>query len=111
MREIEIIESNITFTDFEKSEYKRLNAQAKKGLRDTFEAVLEIEKRRLYRVKYNSMVEYLQNELSITKGYSYHYLDSAKTFMQLTKNSSMEEFLPQTESQTRPLTKLEPENI
>jgi len=72
------------------------------------QGILEVRQKKLYRLEYNTFEEFCQTELGITQQYATQTLRSAEVVKNL-ESETIVSLLPQTESQARPLTKLEPE--
>jgi site-specific DNA-methyltransferase (adenine-specific) len=98
-----------TFTDFQKSEYSRLKAQAKQGWLLFAEAIVKIRDGNLYGIEYRTFKEFCQNELGFTDSYALKLMNSAEVVSNLINSDHGPSLLPQSERQARPLTKLEPE--
>lgn len=84
-------------------------SRIEKGLATFIEvgtALLEIRDQRLYREQYRTFEEYCRERWELKQSRAYQLMDSAKIIENL--SSTIVE-LPRTESQARPLAKLEPE--
>lgn len=92
----------------EKQELQKHETTIKKGL-NTFvevgQALLEIRENKLYRIEYNTFEQYCQEKWQMTRQRSYELIN-ASVVIQNVSNCLQK---PTTESQVRPLTRLEPE--
>ena len=69
------------------------------------QGILEVRNKKLYRIEYGTFEEFCEKELGFSDNYIHRLMNSAK----VVENLPIGKYLPQTESQARPLTKLEPE--
>lgn len=93
----------------ESHELERCEVVIKQGL-ETFievgQALMVIRDKRLYRVGYRTFEDYCQEKWSIKRANAYRLIEAAQVITHL---SPIGDILPKSESQTRPLTYLEPE--
>jgi phage N-6-adenine-methyltransferase len=94
-------------TTEETSRYYQLKQKCKSAWIDFATAILEIRERRLYLVEHSTFEDFCAKELSYSGRHIHRLISSASVIenLKLTHGSVP----PQTERQTRPLTKLEPE--
>lgn len=93
----------------EKNELCQHEAVIEQGLKtfvDVGNALLAIRDKRLYRQDFGTFEEYCQQRWGMERAHAYRLIDSAKVVNTL---SPIGDILPATESQARPLAKLEPE--
>jgi len=94
----------------ERSRLFQLEETIRQGLNtfvDVGNALLEIRDKRLYRQDYSTFEEYCNKQWSFSRDYAKKLMRSADVIANL-ENDTIVSFLPKTESQTRPLTSLEP---
>jgi len=94
----------------ERSRLYQLEETIRQGLNtfvDVGNALLEIRDKRLYRQDYSTFEEYCNKQWSFSRDYAKKLMRSADVIANL-ENDTIVSFLPKTESQTRPLTSLEP---
>ena len=93
----------------ETNELERCEIVIKQGLQTFIEvgqALMTIREKRLYRIGFKTFEEYCQVKWQMEKSQTYRLIETAKVINNI---SPIGEVLPKTESQTRPLTSLEPE--
>jgi hypothetical protein len=93
----------------ESHELERCEVVIKQGLKTFIEvgqALMTIKEKRLYRISFKTFEDYCQEKWAITKTQANRLIQASETIISLTPIGVI---LPQTESQTRPLTSLEPE--
>ena len=93
----------------ESHELERCEVVIKQGLQTFIEvgqALMTIREKRLYRIGFKTFEEYCQVKWQMEKSQTYRLIETAKVINNI---SPIGEVLPKTESQTRPLTSLEPE--
>jgi N6-adenosine-specific RNA methylase IME4 len=100
--------TTVQFSEVEQSKYQRLKQKCKSAWIDFANAIIEIRDTKLYRIEYDTFEDFCNSELGITDNYARRLVASAEVFDNL-KSVPIGTVLPNTESQTRPLTKLEPE--
>ena len=101
-------ESQLTI--FEQNELQQCEAVIEKGLRtfvDVGGALLKIRDSKLYRQDYSTFEEYCQEKWNISRPRAYQLIDSVKVAENL---STFVDKWPINEAQTRPLTRLSPED-
>jgi DNA modification methylase len=98
----------IEFTQTEEKRYHELKNRCKAAWIDFANAIIEIRDSKLYRVEYNTFEDFCNSELAVSVRYAQMLTASAEVVANIT-NANNCSHLPQTESQTRPLTRLEPE--
>jgi hypothetical protein len=93
----------------ESHELERCEVVIKQGLQTFIEvgqALMTIKEKRLYRINFKTFEDYCIERWAISKPRAYQLIEAANVMIGL---STIVDVLPQTESQTRPLTSLEPE--
>jgi len=93
----------------ESHELERCEVVIKQGLQTFIEvgqALMTIKEKRLYRINFKTFEDYCIEKWAITKTQANRLIQASETIISLTPIGVI---LPQTESQTRPLTSLEPE--
>lgn len=93
----------------EVNELERCEVVIRQGLQTFIEvgqALLTIRDKRLYRSEFKTFEEYCNERWGMRKTWLYQMIGSAEVISNLSANADI---LPSTESQARPLTKLEPE--
>jgi hypothetical protein len=93
----------------ESHELERCEVVIKQGLQTFIEvgqALMTIKEKRLYRISFKTFEDYCIEKWAITKTQANRLIQASETIISLTPIGVI---LPQTESQTRPLTSLEPE--
>lgn len=104
----QVIETAILSID-EQNELERCEIVIKQGL-ETFievgQALMIIRDKRLYREEYGTFENYCRDKWGMQRANAYRLVDAAEVISNL---SPIGDILPQTESQARPLTKIEPE--
>lgn len=93
----------------ESHELERCEVVIKQGLKTFIEvgqALMTIKEKRLYRIGFKTFEDYCVERWAISKPRAYQLIDAANVIIGL---STIVDILPQTESQTRPLTSLKPE--
>ena len=93
----------------ESHELERCEVVIKQGLQTFIEvgqALMTIKEKRLYRISFKTFEDYCLEKWAITKTQANRLIQASETIISLTPIGVI---LPQTESQTRPLTSLEPE--
>ena len=93
----------------ESHELERCEVVIKQGLNTFIEvgqALMTIKEKRLYRINFKTFEDYCIERWAISKPRAYQLIEAANVMIGL---STIVDVLPQTESQTRPLTSLEPE--
>jgi ParB family chromosome partitioning protein len=96
------------FSIVEQSRYHELKERCKKAWVEFAESIIEIRDSKLYKIEYNTFEEFCTVELELGRNYAYKLIASAEVLKNL-ENVYYGTQLPETETQTRPLTKLEPE--
>lgn len=89
----------------------QLEVRIREGLKtfvDVGAALLEIRDARLYRQDYSTFEEYCQERWGLKERQAYRLMDASAVVAHL-ESCPIGQLLPTTESQVRPLTKLEPE--
>lgn len=94
-------------TTEETNRYYQLKAKCKSAWIDLATSLLEIHNRKLYLVEYDTFEEFCKGELQIARRTGYQFIEAAKVLDNV--RNCAHDILPATESQARPLTKLEPE--
>jgi N6-adenosine-specific RNA methylase IME4 len=97
----------INLTEAEVTKYHELKNRCNAAWVDFANAIIEIRDSKLYRVEYDTFEDFCNSELGIGKTYAHYFVTSAEVVKRLEVHNC--ERLPQTESQARPLAKLEPE--
>lgn len=95
----------------ERSRLYQLEETIRQGLNtfvDVGNALLEIRDKRLYRQEYSTFEEYCNKQWNFSRNYAKRIMRSAEVIDNL-QSVPIGTLLPQTESQTRPLTSLEPD--
>jgi hypothetical protein len=93
----------------ESHELERCEVVIKQGLQTFIEvgqALRTIREKRLYRISFKTFEDYCVGRWAFKKSQAYQLIDASVVISNL---SAIAEILPKTESQTRPLTRLEPE--
>ena len=93
----------------ETNELERCEIVIKQGLQTFIEvgqALMTIKEKRLYRIVFKTFEDYCVERWAFKKTQAYQLIDASVVISNL---SAIAEILPKTESQTRPLTSLEPE--
>jgi hypothetical protein len=93
----------------ESHELERCEVVIKQGLQTFIEvgqALMTIKEKQLYRINFKTFEDYCIEKWAITKTQANRLIQASETIISLTPIGVI---LPQTESQTRPLTSLEPE--
>jgi N6-adenosine-specific RNA methylase IME4 len=96
------------FSIVEQSRYQELKERCKKAWVEFAESIIEIRDSKLYKIEYSTFEEFCTVELELGRNYAYKLIASAEVLKNL-ENVYYGTQLPETETQTRPLTKLEPE--
>ena len=91
----------------ERKRYKELKEKCKSAWIDFATAILEIRERKLYLVEYSTFEAFCMEELSISREAAYKLMAGSKVIKNLNVYNCTH--LPNSESQARPLSKLEPE--
>ena len=95
----------------ERNELERCEVVIKQGLKTFVEvgqALMLIRDKRLYRAEFGTFEAYCQDKWNISRRRGYELIN-ASVIVENVRNCAQIEIQPQTESQARPLTKLEPE--
>ena len=99
----------------DRQDLERLEGVIQRNLQSFYEvgrALMEIRDRELYKVKnggaYGTFEAYCKETWSIARRTAYQFIDSAKV-VENVRNCAQTESIPATESQARPLSRLEPE--
>lgn len=103
------VQQTQSLTITEQHELERCEIVIQQGLETFIEvgtALMIIRDKRLYRVDFGTFEEYCRERWGVEKSQTYRLIDAAKVVSNL---SPIGEVLPRTESQARPLAKLEPE--
>jgi hypothetical protein len=93
----------------ESHELERCEVVIKQGLKTFIEvgqALMTIKEKRLYRISFKTFEDYCIERWAISKPRAYQLIEAANVMIGL---STIVDVLPQSESQIRPLTNLEPE--
>ena len=93
----------------ESHELERCEVVIKQGLKTFIEvgqALMTIKEKRLYRISFKTFEDYCIERWAISKPRAYQLIEAANVMIGL---STIVDVLPQSESQVRPLTSLEPE--
>jgi N6-adenosine-specific RNA methylase IME4 len=104
--------AEIQLSFIEKSELQQCEAIIEQGLRtfvDVGAALLKIHDKKLYRQEYSTFEEYCNKKWGFTDRRARMYIDASKTVGNLQSGTTVP-VLPTNERQTRPLTKLAPED-
>jgi len=92
----------------EQNAYERCKVVIKQGLETFIEvghALIEVRDKKYYRLEYKTFEDFCRGEFGIGYNFAYRHIKAAATIANLDNC----QYLPKTESQARPLTKLEPE--
>jgi len=93
---------------WEKSELSRCEAVIDAGMKtfmDVGSALLDIREKKLYRQDFDTFEDYCREKWNIQRAYAYRLINAVETISYL---SPIGDILPETETQARPLTRLEP---
>lgn len=94
-------------TTEEQTRYHQLKQKCKSAWIDFATAILEIRERRLYLVEHQTFEAFCSAELNLTRDAAYKLISGSKVVKNLNVDNCIH--LPKSESQARPLSKLEPE--